>query len=116
MRNEAIEYVWKFKKIEDLGVSHFRAIYKELDRANIAENLKLSSYFPSFVSYEDNHIEIYKDELLVALLSFKRDKISGPNEWIVEFLIDFYDLVGEDSMRVLAEVAIISKVLGENAN
>jgi hypothetical protein len=65
-----------FPELASLGVSHFQTIYKESDRENIVDILKLTSNFPRFVLEEDNNMmveEIPKEELKSVLASFKKE-------------------------------------------
>ena len=36
-----------------------------------------------------------------ALRSFKKDKISGPNDWPVEFFLHFFDMLGRDLLKAM---------------
>eukprot|EP01018_Ginkgo_biloba_P028285 Gb_00400 [translate_table: standard] len=77
MQKEEGETVRSFPDLAPMGVNHFKSIYKELERANIAEILKLTSFFPSFLSEEDNELmmeEVSKEELKTVIASFKKDK------------------------------------------
>ena len=38
-----------FKDLTNMGVTHFKGLYKGLDRINIAELVKFTSFFFSFV-------------------------------------------------------------------
>jgi hypothetical protein len=40
----------KFQEIAELGVSHFQNMYKAHERDNLANILKVSTYFPRFFS------------------------------------------------------------------
>jgi hypothetical protein len=61
-------------------VEHFSEIYKEESRVTIVEVVRMTSFFPNFVSEEDNNRlmeEVSKDELGEALHSLQKDK--SPN-------------------------------------
>jgi len=58
MQKEDGSIATSFKEIADMGVAHFKGLYKEPKRVNIAEILKITSYFPSFVGEEENDIMI----------------------------------------------------------
>jgi hypothetical protein len=45
------------------------------------------------------------------LNSFQKDKILGLNGWLVEFYMDFFDLIEEDLLRDVEEVIWEGKVL-----
>ena len=88
-------------------------VFKEPDRANIEEILKVASYFPGLVGEEENgrmHTTVSREELLYALSSFKKDRSPGPNCWTVEFYIEFLDLLGEDLLRFVEEVRTCRRV------
>jgi hypothetical protein len=42
-----------FKELAYMGVSHFKNLYKDPNRINIAEIVKITSLFPSFVEEEN---------------------------------------------------------------
>jgi hypothetical protein len=44
--------------------------------------------------------EILINELQVIIGTFKRDKILGPDGWNVDFYKDFFELLGEDLLKV----------------
>jgi hypothetical protein len=94
-------------------VQHFEEVFKELDRENIEEILKVASYFPRLVGEEENermYREVSREELLYVLNSFKKDRSPGPDGWTVEFYIEFFDLLGEDLLRVVEEVRTSGRV------
>jgi hypothetical protein len=71
------------RRLVEMRVSHFQSLYKELVRENIAEILKLTSFFPSFVSDEANALlieEVTKEEMKVVQTSMQKDKSPGLDE------------------------------------
>jgi hypothetical protein len=44
-----------------------------------------------------------KVEIWEVLKSFAKDKSLGPDEWIVEFFIHFFDLVGDDLLEMVED-------------
>jgi len=63
----------KFNDIAALGVSHFERLYKEQDKDNIVEIVKMTSYFPSHVDEEVNQnlmAKVTNKELKNLLNSF----------------------------------------------
>jgi predicted transcriptional regulator len=52
IRNEEWISVRSFSEIAELGEKHFKNLYKELYQANIEEILKLTTFFPSFITEE----------------------------------------------------------------
>jgi hypothetical protein len=66
--------VINLKDICEMRVAQFQAIYTELDRANIIEILKMTSFFSRFVTKKENHDmmeEVKKDKIMIALASLK---------------------------------------------
>lgn len=65
--------------------------------------------FPRFVDQEDA-LDLNKDvtmgELEATLKWFKRDKSLGPDGWPVEFYIAFFELLGEDLLKVIEDCRI----------
>jgi hypothetical protein len=58
--------------------SHFQNLYKELERENITNSLKLDSNFPSFVSdeaYDRLLEEASEKEIKVVFASLQKEKI-----------------------------------------
>eukprot|EP01018_Ginkgo_biloba_P032610 Gb_14068 [translate_table: standard] len=104
-----------FKDLAAFAVQHFNELFKEPDRINIGEIIKVVTYFPRMVGNEDNAIlfrEITKEELLVVLNALQKEKSPGPDGWSVEFYLDFFELLGEDLLRVIEEVRLTEKVQG----
>ena len=63
---------------------------------------------------EDNQrlFEEISKELLIVLSSFYKDKSLGPNGWTVECFVAFFELVGDDLLRIVVEeVRTSGKVL-----
>eukprot|EP01018_Ginkgo_biloba_P034237 Gb_24170 [translate_table: standard] len=103
-----------FEDLAMAGVEHFRGIYKEERRSKIAKVLKLTSFFPSFVSEEDNRRmmeEFSKDELKEVLDSFQKDKSPGPDGWPVEFFLGFLEVIEKELLRVIEESRVSGKML-----
>jgi hypothetical protein len=47
-----------------------------------------------------------------VLTSFKKDKIPGPNGWIVELFLGFFGMLGDDLLRVVEEMSLKGIFLG----
>jgi hypothetical protein len=54
-------------------------------------------------------------ELWKVLKSFAKDKSPGPDGWTVEFLIHFFDLIGDDLLE-LVEDSIIRGTVNKSIN
>jgi hypothetical protein len=62
-----------FEGLAHLGKRHFHNLFKEYERVNIANIVRMSLYFPSFVNEEDNTTlmeEFYAEYLKEVLQSF----------------------------------------------
>ena len=54
LKNENNEVITSFEGLASLGTSHFKALYKENNRTNLAEIIRLSQFFLGFITPEDN--------------------------------------------------------------
>jgi hypothetical protein len=80
----------------------------------IAEIVKMTSFFPSFVNEEDNQKlmeDISKDELHLVLHTFLKNKSPGPDDLPIEFSLGFYETLEEDLMRVINESRLSWRML-----
>jgi hypothetical protein len=108
--------VSSFKDISHAGIQHFQSLFKESDVANIGEIMKVVRLFPRFFNDEMNEImesEVTKEELKVVLGNFKKAKSPGPDGWIVEFFLGFYDFLEDEFLRVIEESRRSGKMLGD---
>jgi hypothetical protein len=71
-----------------------------------------------FAQYKDEEIEgdnldspCTKQEIWEVLKSFAKDKSLGPDGWIVEFFINFFDLVGDELLEVVEDTRSRGKVI-----
>lgn len=93
-----------FKQLACLEVKHFLVIFKDPDRTNIGEILKVVANYLRMVGIEENEIlfeVITKEELLKILNTFQKDKSVDPDGWLVEFYLDFFEQVGEDLLNAV---------------
>jgi hypothetical protein len=51
------------------------------------------------------------EEVLEVLKGFFKDKSQGPNEWTLEFFINFYKLVGNDLFDAVKETSLRDAVI-----
>eukprot|EP01018_Ginkgo_biloba_P002298 Gb_28324 [translate_table: standard] len=98
-----------FQDLAAFGVQHFSDIFKEPDRSNIGEIIKVATYFPRMVSDKDNAylFRVVTKEELVVLNTLQKDKSPGPDGWSVEFYLDFFELLGDDLLRVIEEFGFL---------
>jgi len=95
-----------FEGMAKIGVSHFQNLFKASNVANIEEVVRMAQLFPSFVNEEDNQMlcaEVSEEELKEALLSFQKDKSPGPDGWTIEFLLELYEFLGNDILKVVED-------------
>jgi hypothetical protein len=95
-----------FEGLSSLGTSHFKEIFKAQVRSSIAEIVNVARLFPRFVE-EDEWVslmeEVSEQELLVVMCSFQKGKSPGPDGWPIEFYLGFFDLLGNDILKVVEE-------------
>lgn len=62
--------------------------------------------FPRFAYEVDkDHLMtvVSKEELLAVLSSYHKDKSSSPNNWLIEFFIGLFNIIGVDLLKVVEE-------------
>jgi len=67
----------------------------------------VASYFPRLVGEEENEMMyrvVTREELLHIINSFKKDRSLVLDGWTIEFYIEFFNLLGEDILKVVKEV------------
>jgi hypothetical protein len=57
-------------------------------------------------------MDINKEELLVMMNSFSKERNLGPNGWTIEFFLSFFDLLGEDLLKIVLELKDKGKMIG----
>jgi hypothetical protein len=95
-------------------VHHFEDLFKELDNANIEEILEIVSYFLGLVGEEENermYREVTREEIIYVLISFMKYRGPCPEEWTMELYIEFFDMLGEDIIRVVEAVRTYGRFL-----
>jgi len=69
--------------------------------------------YPRLTTEEEVHIlenPVTKDEILVVLRGFTKDKSPSPDRWIVDFFLHFFDLVVDDLLEVVEESRLFGMV------
>lgn len=78
------------------------------------EVIKVCSLFPRMVVLEDN-VKIFAaislKELEAILHQFKKYESPDPNGWTIEFFMGFFNILGEDLLRVVEEIRISGRLL-----
>ena len=70
------------------------------------EVVQLAQNFPRFMEPVENRmlmVEVQEKELLEVIHSFQKDKIPGPDSWMIEFYLCFLDTLGSDLLHVVDE-------------
>jgi len=102
-----------FNQISQLGISHFKHIYKEPPATNLTDIIQLVGHFPSFVDLEfanELTIPVTADELEGTLKWFIKDKCLGPDGWNIKFYIAFYDIIKNDLLNAVEECRILGNM------
>lgn len=98
-----------FNKLSHIGTTHFKNLYKSPPGSNLADIINVAGHFPRFVN-EDEAEELYAPvvtgELEGTLKWFKKDKSLGSDGWTIEFYLAFYDLLGQDFLKVVEECSL----------
>lgn len=95
------------------AVKHFKTTYKKEDTREIADIMWGIDPFPVMFDEEENNrifAAVTKDELLIVLKSFKKDKCPGPDGWTIDILIYFFDMMKDDILRMVEESRINCKI------
>lgn len=104
LNNEQGHLVSSQKDLTKLSIEHFRNIYKAPRAANMLEIMQIAEHFPRFVHQEDTKDllkEVMMEELGATVKWFKKDKIPGPDGWTIEFYIAFFEILGEDLLKIV---------------
>jgi hypothetical protein len=73
--------VTSFEGLAHLGRRHFQELFREDNRVNIVDVVRMAQFFPRFVNEEENRAlmeEVTEVELQEVLYSFQKNKIPGP--------------------------------------
>eukprot|EP00253_Pinus_taeda_P029489 PITA_29489 len=103
------DMVDSFNKLAHLGITHFRGLYKSPQESNLPDIINIARHFPRFVEEDDAeelNAPVTSGELEGILKWFKKDKSPGPDGWTIEFYLAFYDILGQDLLKVVEESRI----------
>jgi len=87
--------------------SHFLGLYSDDGGTNIEDQLKVISLYPRMFSKAEGipmGREVTISEVEKALRSFAKDKSPGPYGWTVEFYLEFFEVLGEDLVKMVEYV------------
>lgn len=63
---------------------------------------------------EEENARVYKavskDEIYNVLTSFRKDRIPDQDSWTTDFFLEFFDLLGDDLVRVVEKVRLLGKM------
>jgi hypothetical protein len=96
-------------------VNHFKPFFEANPSENLQTSVTVARLFPHTVTREDSLLldnPCMLHEILVALKSFSKDKIPGPDDWTVEFYLHFFDLVGPNLLEIVENTRLSGKVVG----
>ena len=84
------------ESLKRLGKKHFSDLFMDDKGTNITNQLEVIRIFPKLVLDEDVDCFLYPITLqeVEYIKGFKKDKIPGPDGWLVEFFLAFFDLIG----------------------
>lgn len=84
----------------------FKSYSLHLGKPQLQKIIRITQFFPSFFEGEESEalmVGISENELKGVLHSFQKDKISGLDKWLIEFYLDFFEIIGRDLLRVVEE-------------
>jgi len=93
----------------------FQNLFKAQENLTISKQLAIIKEYPRIFSEEAglrivDLVTIY--ELLATLKGFIVSKISGSDDWTVEFFLAFFDLLGNELLEVVEESRQKGRVVG----
>lgn len=96
-------------------LNNFQNVFKDLGNLCIVNQMEVVQCFPSFFSVDERK-EVAKpvslNEILNVLKGFSKDKSPRTDGWTMEFVSDFFDLVGPKLVNVVEEYRTKGKVMG----
>eukprot|EP00253_Pinus_taeda_P015141 PITA_15141 len=113
LHNDQIQSVSTQWDLARLAIEHFKSIYKVPRAMNIMEIMRVAENFPRFVQQEDSEnlkMEVTKEELEATIKWFKKDKSPGPDGWTIEFYIAFFDILGDDLLKIVEDCRRSGKI------
>eukprot|EP00253_Pinus_taeda_P018951 PITA_18951 len=103
------QIVNSFPQLFELSSSHFKSKYRAPREIKLVEIIRVAQLFPRFVDPVEGD-ELIKavslEELEHTLKWFKKDKSLGPDGWSIEFYLAFFDITGEDLLRIVEDSRI----------
>ena len=106
MKDETGEKISSFEGLASLVVNHFQSLYKAQAGLTLAKIIQLAQFFPCFADAEENielMEEVSMEELKTTLHSFQKEKSPRLDGWTIECFLGFFDILGEDLLKVVEE-------------
>jgi len=103
------------KLIEEEAVNYFGNLFNELGSNPILDQLHVIRLFPRFIDEESRHMidaPTTLKEIKDVLVHFSKDKSPGPDGWIVDFFLHFFDLLGLEILEAVEESRLSGSVCG----
>jgi hypothetical protein len=94
------------------AMRHFISFYKD-SHNSIVDQIESVRLYPRLTTEEEVQMlekPVTKDEILVVLRGFTKDKSPSPDGWIVEFFLHFFDLVVDDLLEAVEESCLSGMV------
>lgn len=98
-----------FLQLAKLASSNFKCTYRDPRETNLVEIIKVAQLFPRFVDpvEGDELIKVVSlEELEHTLKWFEKDKSLGLDDWSIEFYLAFFDIIGEDLLKIVEDSRI----------
>lgn len=95
------------------AVSYFQKSYRRNENCMAEDIFWGIDPFPTMFEEEQNDClfqSVSDDEILSVMKSFKKDKCPGPDGWMIEFFIHFFDLVKMDILSMVEESRMSGKI------
>eukprot|EP00253_Pinus_taeda_P004125 PITA_04125 len=102
-----------FHQLSQLGIAHFKQLFKAPTGSNLAEIIRVVGHFPRFVEHEaadELIVHATIGELEQTLKWFQKDKSLGLDGWPIEFYLAFFDILGNDLLSFVEECRLTSKM------
>ena len=95
--------------LKDLGKAHFASIFKDDGGTCLVHQLKVVLLFPRMIPIEHSSLlscPVNLGEIELSLNSFKKDCSPSPDGWLVEFYLNYFDLLGPDLLSAVDSTRI----------
>jgi len=115
VENERREVVNSQQDLAAAANSHFKKTFSDNNSSIIEEQLNLLKVFPRLALDGDNlrmGLSVTLHEIEVVLKACAKEKSLGPDGWMVEFFIGFWDLIGTEVLELVKESRMRGSIYG----